>query len=227
MTAKGITAKGYHYYRRIIATGDGAQGSEPTVSSTVPGVPHGIWHGLAARALGLEGVVTEPQMRALSGLGKCIRTRRRSRPGSWALGASLRQAVKAAKLGPAVPRLSERSPLDQSIEQVLQEAAEQLCRPLTKAETGQLRHRTAALAFAAEYHRAPADGAELGRYLTARTGPQRRGRTGYDLTFASQELSLLFALGDPDTRRIVLGVLVQARSETVSWLDHPGFVIPA
>ncbi|MGX1886793.1 MobF family relaxase [Streptomyces sp. NPDC055287] len=224
MTAKGITAKGYRYYRRNIAAGAGAQGSEPTVSSSAPGVPHGVWHGQAARALGLAGVVTEPQMRALFGLGmhpdaEAIAAR------ELAQGTSLKQAMKAAKLGPAVPRLSELSPLDQQIEQVLQQAAEQLCRPLTKAETQQLRNRTAALAFKAEYHRAPADGAELGRFLAARSGPQRHGRTGYDLTFASEELSLLFALGDPEVRRIVLEVLAQARSETVSWLEHHALAV--
>ncbi|WP_167518984.1 hypothetical protein [Streptomyces chryseus] len=52
MTVKGITAKGYRNYRRNIAAGDGAQGSEPTVSSSVPGVPPGVWHGQAARSLG-------------------------------------------------------------------------------------------------------------------------------------------------------------------------------
>lgn len=224
MTAKGITAQGERYYRRNIALGDGAQGSEPTISSTVPGVPPGTWHGQAARDLGLSGTVSETQMRALFGLGmhpdaEQIAARELAR------GASLRQAMKAARLGPAVPQLAELSPLDQAIEQAVQQADERLCRPLTKAETKDLRMRTAALAFENEYHRAPADGAELGRFLAARTGPQRRARTGYDLTFSSEELSLLFALGGPQVRRTVLEALAQARSETLTWLEHNALAV--
>lgn len=224
MTAKGITAKNERYYRRNIALGDGAQGSGPTVFSSVPGVPPGVWHGRAARSLGLSGIVSEAQMRALFGLGmhpdaEAIAAR------ALAQGSSLKQATKAAKLGPAVPQLAELSPLDKEIEQVLQQAGEQLCRPLTKSETQDLRMRTAALAFEAEYHRAPADGTELGRFLAARTGPQRQARTGYDLTFASEELSLLFALGGPEVRQVALEVLAQARSEAVAWLEDNALAV--
>ncbi|MFB6984596.1 MobF family relaxase [Streptomyces sp. NPDC056297] len=219
-----ITAGRERYYRRNIALGDGAQGTELTVSSVVPGVPPGVWHGQAAAALGLSGIVSDAQMRALFGLGM--------HPNAEAIaalelskGVSLKRAMKAAKLGPAIPQLAESSPLDKEIEQVLEHVSEQLCRPLTKAETKDLRMRTAARAFEAEYHRAPADGAELGRFLTARTGLQRRALTGYDLTFSNEELSLLFALGGPEVRRIVLEVLAQARSETLMWLEHHALAV--
>ncbi|MGI5133824.1 MobF family relaxase [Streptomyces sp. CA-106110] len=224
MTAKPITAKGYRYYRQSIAAGDGAGNGEATVSSSVPGVPPGVWHGRAARALGLAGVVSEQQMAALFGLGMHPDAEAIA-AGALAQGASLTQAMKRAKLGPAVPQLSELSALDKEIEAVLEGAAERLCRPLTKAETRTLRFRTAAAAFEAEYHRAPADGAELGRFLAARTGPQRQARTGYDLTFASEELSLLFALGGPRVRGIVLEVLAAARSQTIGWLEEHALAV--
>ncbi|MCX4826947.1 relaxase domain-containing protein [Streptomyces sp. NBC_01142] len=224
MTANAFTAGRERYYRRNIALGDGAQGTELTVSSSVPGVPPGVWHGQAARALGLSGIVSDAQMRALFGLGmhpdaEVIAARELSE------GASRKRAMKAAKLGPAVPRLAESSPLDKEIEEVLAHVSEQLCRPLTKAETKNLRMRCAARAFEAEYHRAPSDGAELGRFLAARTGPQRRALTGYDLTFSSEELSLLFALGGPEVRRIVLEVLAQARSEALTWLENHALAV--
>ncbi|MFI9019315.1 MobF family relaxase [Streptomyces griseus] len=224
MTAKGITAGQERYYRRNIALGDGAQGTEPTVSSSVPGVPPGVWHGQAAAALGLSGLVADAQMRALFGLGmhpdaQAIAARELSE------GASLKRAMKAAKLGPALPQLAESSPLDKEIEQVLEHVTEHLCRPLTKAETKDLRMRTAARAFEAEYHRAPADGAELGRYLAARSGPQRRATTGYDLTFSNEELSLLFALGGPKVRRVVLEILAQARTEALTWIEHNALAV--
>ncbi|WP_406291613.1 MobF family relaxase [Streptomyces sp. NBC_00624] len=224
MTAKGLTAKNYSYYRRSIAAGDGARGSEPTVSFDEPGVPPGVWHGRAAGVLGLSGVVSEPQMDALFGLGM--------HPDAVEIvarvlgdGGTSRQAFRAARLGPAVPRLSELSPLDEEIEEVLQHAAEELCRPLTKAETRHLRMRSAARVFEAEYHRPPVDAGELGRFLAVRTGPQRHARTGFDLTFASEELSLLFALGSPEVRRIVLDVLAQARAETVAWLEENALAV--
>ncbi|OKJ80705.1 hypothetical protein AMK32_23280 [Streptomyces sp. CB01883] len=142
-----------------------------------------MWHGQAADRLGLSVVVSDEQMKALFGLGM--------HPDAQVLvareleqGASLKRAMRAGKLGPTVPRLAELSPLDREIQQVLDQVSEQLCRPLTKAETRQVRQKTAAHAFTAEYHRAPADGAELGRFLSARSGPQRRAVTGYDLTFA-------------------------------------------
>ncbi len=224
MAAKAITAGRERYYRRDIALGDGARGTELTVSSSVPGVPPGVWHGQAAAALGLSGIVSDAQMRALFGLGMhpdavAIVTQRLGE------GASLKQAMRAAKLGPAVPQLADFSPLDREIEEVLEEVSEQLCRPLTKAETRDVRMRCAARAYQAEYHRAPADGAELRRFLTARTGPQRRALTGYDLTFSSEELSLLFALGGPDVRRTVLEVLAQARSETLAWIEHNALAV--
>ncbi|MER6434507.1 MobF family relaxase [Streptomyces sp900105245] len=224
MTATGITAGRERYYRRDIALGDGAQGRALTVSSAVPGVPPGLWHGQAANALGLSGVVSDEQMKALFGLGM--------HPNAAVLvarelgqGASLKRAMKAAKLGPAVPRLAELSPLDREIQHVLDQVGEQLCRPLTKAETRAVRQKTAAHAFTAEYHRAPADGAELGRFLAARSGPQRRAVTGYDLTFSSEELSLLFALGGPQVRAAVLEVMAEARAETVQWLEQHALAV--
>ncbi|MFH8260532.1 MobF family relaxase [Streptomyces roseolus] len=224
MTVKGITAGQERYYRRNIALGDGAQGAEPTVSFSEPGVPPGAWHGQAAHALGLTGIVTDAQMQALFGLGMHPDADKIAAR-ELAAGASLKRAMKAAKLGPAVPNLAELSPLDKEIEQVLEQVSARLCRPLTKAETKDVRMRTAARAFEAEYHRAPADGAELGRYLAARSGPQRRAVTGYDLTFSNEELSLLFALGGPEVRRVVLEVLAQARAEALAWIEHHALAV--
>ncbi|MFD4243651.1 MobF family relaxase [Streptomyces sp. NPDC058525] len=224
MTGAAVTAENYRYYRSNVAAGDGVHGGEPAVSSSQPGVPAGVWAGRAAAAMGLAGEVTEPQMRALFGLGMHPDAEERI-AAELARGASTRQAFKAAKLGRAVPQLSEQSPLDKAIEEVLDLAAARLCRPLTKSERRELTHRTAALAFEAEYHRTPADGEELGRYLAARTGPQRRAVTGWDLTFASEELSLLFALGSPEVRRIVLEVLAQARSETLVWVENHALAV--
>ncbi|MDX2650397.1 MobF family relaxase, partial [Streptomyces sp. PA03-1a] len=170
--------------------------------------------------LGLAGEVSEPQMRALFGLGmhpdaEAILTR------ETRAGASKKRAWDAAKLGPALPELAEGTPLDRQIEQVLQHESEQLCRPLTGAETKNLKMQVAAQAFRAEYRRAPDDGKELARFLASRTGKQRQARTGYDLTFSGEELSLLFALGDEQVRQVVLEVLQQARTETVAWIeDH-------
>ncbi|MFF7115429.1 MobF family relaxase [Streptomyces albogriseolus] len=224
MTASALTAGRERYYRRDIARGDGAPGAEWTVSSSVPGVPPGVWHGQAARALGLSGIVTDAQMRALFGLGmhpdaEEIAAR------ELAAGATRKQAMRAAKLGPAVPSLAELSPLDAEIERVLEHVSGRLCRPLTKAETREVRMRCAARAFEADYHRTPADGVELGRYLAARSGPQRRAVTGYDLTFSNEELSLLFALGGPEVRRTVLQVLAQARSEALAWIEDNALAV--
>ncbi|MER5888046.1 MobF family relaxase [Streptomyces sp. NPDC001941] len=224
MTAAAFTAGRERYYRRDIAVGDGAPGTALTVSSSVPGVPPGLWHGQGARALGLSGIVSDLQMRALFGLGMHPDA---AKIAARALGegASLKQAVKAARLGPAVPRLAELSPLQAETEQVLQELTARLCRPLSRAEKRDVRMRCAASAFEAEYHRAPADGAELGRYLAARSGPQRRPVTGYDLTFSSEDLSLLFALGTPEVRRTVLEVLAQARTETLAWIEQNALAV--
>ncbi|WP_326581871.1 relaxase domain-containing protein (plasmid) [Actinacidiphila glaucinigra] len=224
MTVKGITAASYPYYRHNIAAADGARGSEAAVSSSTPGVPVGEWHGAAAVRLGLAGEVTEPQMRALFGLGMhpdaeaivAIQTR---------AGAGAARAMRAAKLGPALPNLAESSPLDRQIEQALDIASERVCRPLTKAEAKQVRMAVAAQAFRAEYHRTPDSGAELGRFLAARTGQQRQARTGFDLTFSSEELSLLFALGDEAVRRTALEVQQAARAETVAWIENHALAV--
>ncbi|WP_260149049.1 relaxase domain-containing protein [Streptomyces sp. PanSC9] len=177
----GITAGRERYYRRDIALGDGARGVEATVSSAVPGVPPGVWHGQTADWLGLSGVVSDEQMKALFGLGMhpnaAVLVARELGQGGLA-----EAGHEGRKAWTGRPRL------------VLDQVSERLCRPLTKAEMRAVRQRTAAHAFTAEYHWAPAYGAELGRFLAARSGPQRRAVTGYDLTFSSEELSLLFAL---------------------------------
>ncbi|WP_326580813.1 relaxase domain-containing protein [Actinacidiphila glaucinigra] len=220
MTCKAVTAAGYAYYRRNIAQGDGARGGGVAVSSAMPGVPVGQWHGRGAAVLGLAGEVSEPQMRALFGLGMHPDAEAIVARETWA-GATKKQAWDAAKLGPAIPSLAEGSPLDRQIEQVLQQASEQLCRPLTAAEARNLKMRVAARAFRAAYRRAPGDGKELARFLASHTGKQRQARTGYDLTFSCQELSLLFALGDERVRQVVLEVQGQARTETIAWIeDH-------
>ena len=82
MTANAFTAGRERYYRLGLARGDGAWGAEPPVSSSVPGVPPGVWHGQGAAALGLSGVVSDAQMRALVGLGMHP-TPRRSPPATW------------------------------------------------------------------------------------------------------------------------------------------------
>ncbi|WP_326581563.1 relaxase domain-containing protein [Actinacidiphila glaucinigra] len=224
MTCKAITAAGYAYYRRNITKGDGARGGGVAVSSSMPGVPAGQWHGRGAAVLGLAGEVSEPQMRALFGLGM--------HPDAEAIvaretraGATKKQAWEAAKLGPAIPSLAEGSPLDRQIEQVLQHESEQLCRPLTTAEARDLKMRVAAQAFRAAYRRAPDDGKELARFQASHTGKQRQARTGYDLTFSCQELSLLFALGDEQVRQVVLEVQGQARSETIAWIEEHALAV--
>ncbi|MGP4004802.1 MobF family relaxase, partial [Streptomyces sp. 8N706] len=224
MTMKPLSAgEGYRYYLRNITVADGVRGSAGAASSSVPGVPAGVWQGRAARALGLEGTVTKAQMRSLIGLGmhpEATRIIAEEQAG----GASPGQAVRAAKLGPAVPQLAELSPLDQQIEHVLQEAAQHLCRPLTTAEAHRLRMRTAAAAFEEEYHRPPADGLELGRYLAARTGPQRQPRTAYDLTFSFAE-SELWALAGPATRQVIEEAHEEAIGEALGWLEDNALAV--
>ncbi|MFF3565477.1 MobF family relaxase [Streptomyces sp. NPDC002574] len=220
MTCKAITAAGYAYYRRNIAQGDGVGGGGVAVSSAMPGVPVGQWHGRAATVLGLAGEVSDPQMRALFGLGMHPDAEAIVARETWA-GATKKRVWDAARLGPAIPSLAEGSPLERQIDQVLRHASEQMCRPLTTAEARNLKMQVAARAFRAEYQRAPDDGKELARFLACRTGKQRQARAGYDLTFSCQELSLLFALGDERVRQVVLEVQEQARSETVAWIeDH-------
>ncbi|MFF4438399.1 hypothetical protein [Streptomyces sp. NPDC001621] len=50
-----------------MALGDGARGVEATVSSAVPGVPPGVWHGQGAEALELSGVVSAGAVDAAGG----------------------------------------------------------------------------------------------------------------------------------------------------------------
>lgn len=126
--------------------------SSPAAGSGIRYAVRFAYCGRAARVLGLSGVVSEPQMRALFGLGMhpdAVKIVARK----LGDGDTSKQALRAARLGPAVRQLSELSPLDEEIEEVLQHAAEQLCRPLTKAETRHLRMWSAARVFEAEYHR--------------------------------------------------------------------------
>ncbi|MEV7691377.1 relaxase domain-containing protein [Streptomyces bungoensis] len=57
------------------------------------------------------------------------------------------------------------------------------------------------------------------------SGVRARALTGYDLVFSAEEPSLLFALGGPQVRRIVLEVLVQVGSEILAWVEHHMLVV--
>src|SRR5690606_30913867 len=72
MTIHKLSAgDGYLYYTREIATGDERRSGKRELSDyyTADGNPPGVWIGGGADELGVQGIVTEAQMKALFGEG--------------------------------------------------------------------------------------------------------------------------------------------------------------
>ncbi|MEV6013639.1 MobF family relaxase [Streptomyces sp. NPDC051976] len=229
MRLKFISAgSGYRYWNYLRGRAlDGAQSPHRlrTGRPLLAAVPEGRWQGRGATALGVSGVVSADQMQALFGLGlhpnagSIIAAGLRDGDGTVSAAARGR-AWRAARLGPPVLNLSESSPLDRAVQEVVEAVEEERCRPLTAGERRQVRLRIAAVHFEEEYRRRPADGAELGRFAAARSGPQRISRTGLDLVFSFPD-PVLWALLPPWARAIAEVAHEQAIVETLAYLeDH-------
>ncbi|MCD4850793.1 MobF family relaxase [Paenarthrobacter nitroguajacolicus] len=218
---------GYLYYTQETASGDELRAGDRQLGDyyTVQGLPPGQWLGRGAEALGVAGNVTEAHMANLFGQGR--------HPAYEAIlaakladGLPAKAAEKAAqaeaKLG---RRYYDYGPKDNALAQAISVRESDFERMQGRKPTAAERHRIRATAGAVMFReghgRPPASKEELGKYITAQLRPQQNAVAGYDLTFTPvKSISVLWALGDGDTRRLVEEAHQAALKQSVEYLEE-------
>ena len=192
---------GYLYLIRSVAAHDGRlkPGSSLSAYYLASGQPPGRWSGRAAAQLGVDGVVTEEQMRALFGEGL--------HPNAESIQESLRTAGVSEAAALRATRLGRRFPQYQRTEAIIPVARraytdreKKLGRPLSGQEKLTLRQTAARHVFERRTGRLPLDPVEL-EALGEGTA-HREAVAGYDLTFTPvKSVAVLWALGSESTRQ--------------------------
>jgi conjugative relaxase-like TrwC/TraI family protein len=214
---------GYKYYTCEVATGDVKRDRDRELGDyyTADGNPPGRWVGGGTDLLGVSGTVTEAQMRALFGEG-LHPDADRIIADEVAAGKSASQAQQAAKLGRSyyayqadVTTLRARIQAGYvEFERVNGYGADTAQRRLIRTEMGVQAFREAKL-------RDPADGEELGKFITAATRPTQQAVAGFDLVCSpAKSVSVLWALGDEDTRKAIEAAQDKAVQDTVRYLER-------
>jgi conjugative relaxase-like TrwC/TraI family protein len=212
---------GYTYLTRQVASGDRERGRGEGLADyyTAVGTPPGRWHGRGAAALGVVGVVSEAQMKALFGEGL--------HPDADALiaaaitaGASSADAVAAVKLGRPFPSFTAaQAPARAELARRLVEFRAEHGRVATAAERNLLRTEAARDVYRQVHGRAPG-GVELGALLGAEKRTQAQAVAGYDLVFTPpKSVNLLWGLGSGQVRDAVAAVHERAVTETLEWVQ--------
>ncbi|MET9611695.1 MobF family relaxase [Kitasatospora indigofera] len=219
---KTTPGDGYRYFMRQITSGDDLRprGRDLAEHQAALQVPPGRWTGRAAPLLGVEGEVTQAQMRALFGEGlhpradEIIAEQLRS-------GATVRQAQRAARLGAGFYQFGQNpTPLAIAIDERTRAFEEHAGRRATDTERRALRRQVGAVAFRAEYEREPASGTELHRFITRRTRPPRQPVAAFHPVFRPpKSVSLLWALGDESVRVAVEKAHEEAIATTLTWIE--------
>jgi len=212
---------GYTYLTRQVASGDRERGRGQDLADyyTAAGTPPGRWHGRGAEALGVSGVVSEAQMKALFGEGL--------HPDADAViaaaitaGASSADAVAAVKLGRPFPSFTAaQAPARAELARRLIEFRAEHGRVATAGERNLLRTEAARAVYRQVHGRAPR-GVELGALLGAEKRTQVQAVAGYDLVFTPQKsVNLLWGLGSERVRDAVAAVHERAVTETLEWVQ--------
>jgi conjugative relaxase-like TrwC/TraI family protein len=223
MTIHKLSAgDGYLYYTREIATGDERRSAKRELSDyyTADGNPPGVWVGGGAAELGISGTVTEAQMKALFGEGlhpDADRIIARAQ----AQGLSPTAAIRQARLGRRYYQYEQtEGPLAARIQDAIHDFQARERREATDAERKRIRGKVGAMAFREDFGRGPKDAEELSRYISANTACARQAVAGYDLVFRNKYGSVLWALGDEETRLQVQAAHEQAIAETLAWIEQ-------
>jgi conjugative relaxase-like TrwC/TraI family protein len=214
---------GYTYYTSEVATGDARRDHDRQLGDyyTADGNPPGRWMGGGAAVLGVSGTVTEEQMKALFGEGLHPDADRIIAE-AIAEGKTGKQAQEAAKLGRSyyVYKADENSLQGRIQAGYATFQRIQGHEPNTE-ERRLIRSREGAQAFRDAKGREPADKEELGRYITAATRPDQQAVAGFDLVCSpAKSVSVLWALGDDDTRKAIEQAQDRAVASTIAYLER-------
>jgi len=211
---------GYLYLLRSVATHDGraAAGEGLTAYYTAKGQPAGRWAGVGAGRLGVQGVVTEEQMRSLFGQGQHPDSER-MRSDLRAQGVPDAAINRAVRLGRRFPRYGSKPDLRALLRGAYEERERHLGRKLTDQERLVVRQEAAAERFRKRTGRAPLDPLEL--EAGDAEGATREAVAGYDLVFTPvKSVSVLWGIGSDKIRRAIYDAHRAAVEDALGWLEQ-------
>lgn len=210
---------GYLYLIRSVAAHDGrlAPGLSLSAYYLASGQPPGRWAGKSADSLGVSGVVTEEQMRALfgEGLHPNADTIRRS---LQAEGFSDAAALRATRLGRRFPQYRRTEAIVPLARSAYAEREAELGRRLTPKEKLAARRDAASEVFQRRVGRAPLDPVEL--EALGDSTSRREAVAGYDLTFTPvKSVAVLWGLGSESTRQQIFEAHEAAVADAIGWVE--------
>jgi len=213
---------GYSYYTNEVATGDATRDKGRDLGDyyTADGNLPGRWVGSGLEYLGVSGEVTEAQMKALYGEGLHPDAERLIQE-KTAAGATPAEALKEAQLGRRAYGFAQSEhALGGKIRSAYDDFERIQHREPTTEERRLIRARVGAIAFRQAKGRQPIDKEELGTFITAATRKTPQAVTGFDLVLSpAKSVSVLWALGDDDTRRTIEAAHEKAIADTIGYLE--------
>lgn len=221
MTISRLSAgDGYEYYTSCTARGD-HQGRDQELGDYYleSGTPAGVWMGRGAAALGIEGEVTEAQMKALYGEGLHPDADRLIAE-QIAAGTSAKKAVKSVRLGRKFAAYQvPDSQLRRALNDAISGEEHRLGRELDADERMRVRMRTAGIAYR-EAHGRSGNRVEVAKWMSRELSAKQNTVAGFDLTFsAPKSLSVAWGIADQEQAARLEGAHEAAIEQTIAWLE--------
>ena len=198
---------GYTYLTRQVASGDHQRRRGEALADyyTAAGNPPGRWVGTGLAAMGVDGQVSEAQMKALFGEGLHPDADARIQE-ALSRGVDREAAVAAVRLGRRFPTIDQSHQVwrDRLLAAYAEFQTAHGHSPERGPERDLVRWNVAHQLFLEDHGREPHDDAELKAFFARVAKPPRQPVAGVDLVFTPvKSVSVLWALGDDRVRREV------------------------
>ncbi|MDO5082534.1 MAG: MobF family relaxase [Arachnia propionica] len=221
MTISRLSAgDGYEYYTSCTARGDHRSKDQELGDYYLEsGTPAGVWMGRGAARLGIEGEVTEAQMKALFGEGLHPEADRLIAE-QIATGVPAKKAIEAVRLGRKfggyqVPDTA----LKRAIDDAVMAEERRLGRELDADERLRVRMKTAGIAYR-EAHGRSGNRVEVAKWMSQELAAKQNTVAGFDLTFsAPKSLSVAWGIASPEQAEQLEQAHEAAIERTISWLE--------
>ncbi|RRD50524.1 MobF family relaxase [Arachnia propionica] len=221
MTISRLSAgDGYEYYTSVTARADHRSKDQELGDYYLEsGTPPGQWMGRGAAALGIEGEVTEAQMKALFGEGLHPEADRLIAE-QIAAGVSAKKAIEAVRLGRKFAAYQvPDSQLRRAIDDAVSAEERRLGRDLDANERLKVRMKTAGIAFK-EAHGRSGNRVEVAKWMSQELSSKQNTVAGFDLTFsAPKSLSVAWGIASPEQAKQLEQAHEAAIERTINWLE--------
>ncbi|WP_146772056.1 MobF family relaxase [Lentzea atacamensis] len=221
-----LSPGGYAYLTGSVACADRGLDAGESLSDyyLAHGYPQGQWFGRGAAALGVSGEVTAAQMNALFGEGRHPDADR-IQAEMIAAGHTEAEALAATKLG---YRFAQFDGLDELRGRVIEAYKQHNLdhnlppgAPIDDATRAGIRRLVQAQVYAEKHDGQQPSEEELTKWLAEQKKSMKSATSGFELVFAPpKSVSVTWALGDEETRELVVSLHRQAVLDTLTYLEN-------